>query len=303
MTPLARRTAAVVVVYRADSHPGAVIDEARRQVGLTIVVDNSELGHPALDAEEGCRGFEQIHNRNRGGLAGAYNAAIDHLERRREAFDQIVFLDEDSDPSGLGTLLADPRAEALLQRPDTAAIAPAYVDRATGLRGRHIELGRWRLRHLPRVFEGVRRVAFVINSMSVWRLEALRRLGRFDEGLAIDHVDTEICLRARQAGLAVYVHGSHEFAHSIGERRRFTLFGREMQAGGHSPRRRWLIGRNTAWLARHQLWREPAFAWLCIARLAYETAGIVLAEDHRPAKLAALWRGALAGLIRRPGGL
>ena len=144
------------------------------------------------------------------------------------------------------------------------------------MRGRYIELGRWRLRHLPRVFHGVRRVAFVINSMSVWRLAALRHLGPFDEGLAIDHVDTEMCLRARQAGLGVYVHGDHEFAHSIGERRRFTLFGSEMQAGGHPPQRRWLIGRNSAWLARRQFLREPAFAWLCLARLAYETVGIVL---------------------------
>ena len=98
-----------------------------------------------------------------------------------------------------------------------------------------------RIFDLPRQFDGPKRVAFVINSMSVWRVEALRRIGPFNEGLAIDHVDTEYCLRARELTLAVYVHGGHEFAHSIGQRRRFRFLGRDMQAGGHSAARRYLI--------------------------------------------------------------
>jgi rhamnosyltransferase len=187
----------------------------------------------------------------------------------------------------------------LLQDAGTAAVAPAYRDRATGLRGKHLRLDRWRLRYLPREFGGIEPVSFVINSMSVWRTAALRRIGSFDEGLRIDHVDTDYCLRARAAGLGIFVAGGHEFLHAIGERRRFRLFGREMQAGGHAPPRRFLIGRNTVWLMRRWLWREPAFAFLCFTRLGYEVAGILLAEDRKPAKLWALLRGAGIGLLSR----
>jgi len=49
-------------------------------------------------------------------------------------------------------------------------------------------------------------------------------------------------------------------------------------------------------LARRHGRRWPAFAVLCAARLAYETLGVVVAEDDRAAKLRALAAGALAGL-------
>jgi rhamnosyltransferase len=294
---LARYTAAVLVVYHPDSDPAAVLAKLRGSVALTVVADNSERGHLGLSQAATSPTCIRLHTRNEGGLAGAYNRAIEHLAAEHPRITHVVFLDEDSDVSGLGRLLAETPVIELLNRPDTAAVAPAYVDRATGLRGKYIELRRWRLRYLPRVFQGLRQVAFVINSMSVWRMDALRRIGPFNEGLEVDHVDTEYCLRARQAGLRVHVHGSHEFLHSIGARRRFTVFGREMQAGGHAPSRRYLIGRNTAWLCRRYVWHEPAFAFLCLSRLAYEALGIGLAEDRRLAKLWALLRGSLVGIF------
>ena len=293
------RTAAIAVVYRADAEPLALWSQVRSQVAQLILVDNSVHGRPDLAKQAAESGLTILHNHNRGGLAGAYNRALERLAQTHPQLDQVVLLDDDSDTAVLHKLLTDPLVMARLARPDTAAIAPAYVDRATGLRGRYIELGRFKLHFLPRVFTGPREVAFIINSMSVWRVDALRRIGAFHEGLAIDHVDTEYCLRARGAGLKLVVFGDHEFAHSIGQRRSFTLFGKQMQAGGHSAQRRYLIGRNTAWLARRYLWREPAFAWLCLSRLAYECVGIVMAESSRAAKLWAVLSGSFVGLFSR----
>jgi hypothetical protein len=102
-------------------------------------------------------------------------------------------------------------------------VAPAYRDRATGLRGKYIEL-----RSLPaelpvapvlRPASGGLRDQFDVGLA----MAALERIGRFNETLAIDHVDTEYCLRARACGLSIWVHGGHEFAHAIGERRRFRF--------------------------------------------------------------------------------
>jgi rhamnosyltransferase len=297
-TPPDLRTAVVVVVYRPQHPLQPMLEPLCRSVATVLVVDNSEAGNPALHAAAQAAGAHVITNANRGALAGAYNAALAFLHGPHgHGVERVVFLDDDSDPSALQTFLGDPDVARRLSDPHTAAVAPAYRDRATGLRGKYIELGRFRLRYLPRQFHGLRQVAFVINSMSVWRRAALERIGRFHEGLAIDHVDTEYCLRARRAGLALWVHGDHEFAHAIGQRRRFRFLGREMQAGGHGPRRRYLIGRNTAWLARTWVLREPAFAFLCLTRLAYEVVGIAVAEDDAGAKLAALLRGALRGLF------
>ncbi len=298
MNPLAATTAAVVVVYRLAAPVAPLVTQLQAAVGRVVVVDNSPYGHSSLPALANAT-VTVLHHRNVGALAGAYNAALAYLKANAPAMRHVLFVDEDSDASGLAAFLADARTQALLAQPDTAALAPAYRDRATGLRGKFIDLRRWRFRYLPREFGDVRAVAFVINSMSVWRLDALERIGRFDERLALDHVDTDACLRTRAAGLRVYVHGGHEFVHAIGQRRRFHLFGREMQAGGHPPPRRRLIGRNTVWLARRWAWREPAFAFLCLTRLAYEAVGIVLAEDDKAAKLGALVGGALGGLVAR----
>lgn len=243
---------------------------------------------------------QALWNGNRGGLAGAYNMALGVLPTDADGGpDKVVFLDQDSDVAALAPLLNDPEVRALFDRPDVAAVAPAYRERATGLRGRYIQLHRWSLMHMPREFSGARQVAFLINSMSVWQRRALQRIGPFNEALAVDHVDTEYCLRARAAALGLWVQGSVEFAHAIGVRRSYRLLGRVLQAGGHPPQRRWMIARNTVWLARRWCWREPAFAGLCLMRLGYEATGVLLAEDRKAAKLWGLFRGLCAGLVMR----
>ena len=296
MTGLRGTTAAVLVVYR-HLHPlTAALARLRDAVGTVVVVDNHESGLPALHAEAAAAGADLLRHGNEGLLAGAYNHAVDWLRRERPQVRQVLFVDEDSDAAGVAAFLDDPGTAEVLARPGTAAVSAAYRDRATGLRARYLQLTRWGPRYLPREFGGLRPVAFVINSMSLWRLDALARLGPYDTALGLDHIDTDACLRARRQGLAVYVHGDHEFLHAIGERTRFTLLGIEMQAGGHGAARRRDMARNTAWLLRRELWREPGFAMLCLSRLAYEAVGILAVETAKLRKLAALARGVLAGL-------
>jgi len=292
---------AVVVVYRQQNEVETMLRQLVQWLPQVIVVDNGLQAHAALQNLCSRFGARYLHHANAGGLAGAYNLALVRLGTLRAPAQTVLLLDEDSDVGTLPAFLADPETSRILALPDTAAISPAYRDRATGLRGRYMRLRRFQLGFNPREFAGVRDVAFVINSMSVWRSEALQRIGPFNEDLAIDHVDTEYCLRARNCGLHVYVHGSHEFPHAIGERRCYRFLGLDVQSGGHAPARRYLIGRNTLWLARQWLWREPAFAALCLLRLSYEAIGIVAVEDRASVKLWALLRGAASGLVVRLG--
>ncbi|MCC6813493.1 MAG: hypothetical protein IT498_05555 [Rubrivivax sp.] len=290
--------AAVLVVHGLVRDLRPELERLAQVVGRIVLVDNNEHACTELQPlQHSPLPLTLLQGGNVGGLAGAYNRALQSLNAGPVPPREVVFIDQDSDSAVLARFLADAQVQALLARNDVAAVAPAYRDRATGLRARYIELGRWRAQHMQREFEGARPVAFIINSMSVWRCAALEQLGPFDETLAIDHVDTEHCLRARRQGLGIWVHGSHEFAHAIGQRRRYRLFGRDLQATGHGPARRLLIARNTLLLARRWGWREPGFAWLCLGRLAYEAVGILVAEPQAATKLAALLRGALAGLF------
>ena len=146
---------AAVLVARGpapDLEPSVV--GLRQAVGRVVVVDNNDVEptRPLSTTAD-----QVIWNGNRGGLAGAYNRALASLRPgTSDGPDLVVFVDQDSDVSALARLLDDPEAAALLLRGDVAAVSPAYRDRATGLRGRYIELQRWSLRHLPRQFAGPR---------------------------------------------------------------------------------------------------------------------------------------------------
>lgn len=293
------RTAAIMVVYQPGFGVERTLSHLRSIVDCVVLVDNSEIEHPGLRSAAEELQCTYLHGANVGALAGAYNAAISWVRDHHPDTAEVVFLDQDSDPADLAAFLHSSDTRTALRSVCTAAVSPAYRDRATGLRGRYIWLRRYKAGFNPREFSGMRQVAFLINSMSVWRMAAIAQIGPFNLALAVDHVDTEYCLRARHLGLHLFVNGSFEFAHSIGQRVKYRFFGMEVQAGGHAARRRFMIGRNTAWLAKRWLMREPAFAALCVARLGYEAVGIVIAEKQAGPKLWALVRGVATGLFLR----
>lgn len=291
--------AATVVLFASEADPHAAIEALCAICGAVVLVDNSPAAHPAVNRWIGHPKVHVVRHGNVGGLAGGYNAAISALDRLGNHTTHVVFVDEDSDVAVLRNFLSRPGVSSLLDESDTAAVAPSHRDRATGMRARHIRLRRWHLTFLPREVHGIQRVTFIINSMSVWRREALRVIGPFDERLGVDHVDTDYCLRATRAGLFVYLDGDVEFAHSIGARRAYKAMGVAMQAGGHSAARRRSIGRSTTMLLFRYGFRFPAFAALCVSRLVYETLGIAVAENLKLTKIAALWCGVLDALRGR----
>lgn len=295
------RIAAVLVVYHPEAAPGPAAISLLAQVEHVIVVDNTAAGHPAMHSLPVDERLHRLHHRNVGGLAGAYNAALARLFACDPTLTHVVFVDEDSDTSVLRQFLSHSDVRRVLDDANTGAVAPAHRDRRTGLRARHMRLTRFSIRYLPREFAGMERVTFLINSMAAWRLDALRRLGPFDEFLAVDHVDTEMCLRAQAAGLRQYVFGGCEFPHSIGERTSYRFLGATLQSGGHGAGRRFMIGRNTACLARRYAFRLPAFSLLCLLRIGYEALGILMVEADRAAKLRSLMSGVWGGVRTKTG--
>lgn len=290
--------AAVIVAFDPARDPAGFVAQIRGLVARIVIVDNWPDGHPRLPVDMlAGAGVEVIANRNVGGLAGAYNTAIAHLEKTRPATTHVLYLDDDTDAASLAAFLSSPTTQVCAEDTGVAAVAPAYVDRATGMRGAHMQLCRFRLRVLPRELARATEVAFLINSMSLWRLDAVRRIGSYSTCFGIDHVDTDFCLRAAVHGYKLVLNPEVGFLHSIGERRKFRLLGFTLQAGGHGASRRRLIARNTVILAKHYAFRWPAFAVLCVLRLGYEMTGIVLAEPQRMAKLKGMLLGIWSGLL------
>lgn len=262
-------------------------------VDQVIVVDNAPVGTARLT------GYPNIiDNANAGGLAGAYNRAIRRIQEQSPDTTHVLFLDDDTDTSSLQAFLADQVTRQTALDARFAAVAPAYVDARTGLRGMHAQLDRFRLRMVDRMVEDPTPVTFIINSMSLWRIETFAKIGWYSEALAVDHIDTEYCLRVKEAGLLILLNPRVEYRHTIGERRAYRFLGRQMQAGGHSPSRRRMIGRNTIALGRRFAFRYPAFAVLSLSRVVYEAVGILAVEPDKRRKLLGLARGGFEGIWR-----
>lgn len=292
------KIAAILVLFDPSRDPRVAISSLIDVIDTVIIVDNCVDHHPALLEPLGSR-VVLLRNNNVGGLAGAYNCAIDWIERCEKSVSHILFVDDDTDLDALRMFLASSATIVAANQSDVAAVAPIYRDRRTGLRGSHIQLERFFLRFLPREQSVPIDVTFVINSMSLWKREVVSRLGRHSTSLAVDHIDTEYAMRAKRAGYRIVLNASIEFLHEIGQRRTYRLLGRVLQAGGHSPRRRYLIGRNTMAVARTYGVAYPAFFVLCLQRLAYEAVGILVAEDRKSAKLVSLLAGSISGIFVR----
>lgn len=289
----------VLVAFDLLRNPIDIAESVSSVLDHLIIVDNAPGGHPFLTkGGDGIR-YRILANGNVDGLAGAYNRAIDCIRNDHPNATHILFIDDDTDTSSVAAFLDSEITRQYCTRCDVAAVAPAYVDRETGLRGAHIQLSRFRYRHLPRNLAVPTEVAFLINSLSLWSVGAISRIGGYNVRLKIDHIDTDYCLRAARAGYSLILNSQVSFLHSIGKRRTFRLFGMTMQAGGHSPARRAMIACNTVMLAKHFGVRMPAFAALCAMRLVYECVGILMAENAKLAKLRAVIVGSLTGIFSR----
>lgn len=292
----------MVVAYAHAGQLASRLAGLPASVARVVVVDNTPDGQVSihdLEASRGGDGMYVIRNRNQGGLAGAYNRALGLMAAWDVAPEHVLFLDDDTDVDALAGFLASPETCAATLESTVAAVAPQYVDPVTGMPGAPIRLGRWTWRPLPRDLTQPTEVSFLINSMSLWKYQALQQIGAYREALGVDHVDTDYCLRAQALGYRLVLNPAVRFMHPIGARRSYRFFGKTFQAGGHDPRRRHSIARNTVMLARQHGARWPAFALLCLARLGYEALGIIVAEQDKLAKLGALFSGGLTGLFGR----
>mgnify|MGYP000461361774 CR=1 FL=1 len=289
------RVAAIIVVFNPSEDLCHNINQLAKSVSRLIVVDNTLDGSLNLPID----GFDLIRNYNRACLAGAYNVAIDFLNSNATDIQYVIFVDDDTNCSTVGALLTSDRTIYTLNEPATAAVSPQYIDKNTGVYGGYILLSRFKIKYLDRPMRTLSEVSFLINSLSIWKLDVLNSLGKYDESLMIDHIDTDMSLRAKLNGFKLYVNPEVEYIHEIGNRKKYRFLLWQLQSGGHSPERRYLIAKNTMILARRNFFKFPSFVVLCVKRVVYEALGVICVEDSKYSKLRSLVRGFLSGLFAR----
>jgi rhamnosyltransferase len=290
---------ALIILFHPSEAQLARAVAMRSACDRLLVVDNS----PSPDARAammlGEAGVALLHHGNRNGIAGAFNCGLSALFD--SDVDAVALFDQDSEAP--------------------AAYFPVMRDRCASMSGRAFLAG-------PRIFDendqrflpelatsgltverlpihadaALQRCAFLISSGCVISREAFARLGRFDEPLFIDHVDTEYCLRALLRNVPVYVVPSLVLLHRIGSRRRHKLGSLELTTMNHPSFRRYYSARNAMQLALQYGLRLPVAIVPNVLTL-WQIVQIALLEKDKLAKLHAIALGLFDGFFGRMGPL
>lgn len=276
--------AAVVPTFRPDGADllSVVAGLMRESIPCLVVDDASPCTFDRALASVAAEGVEVVrHQRNRG-IARSLNEGLRFAARLGAEW--LLTVDQDSSlPPGHAAALMEAvgMAEGVLGEGQVGAVAAGMISDASGALG------------YPTVMhEGLPFTEEVIQTGTLWRVEALCAAGGFDERLGIDAVDAAACLALRSTGRLILLVPDRSLGHRLGNAAQITILGRAVVSSGHSPERRETIIRNRLRLFPAEFRQSPRHAIRTLRRTAVATALAVSIEDDRWAKA----RGALRGL-------
>lgn len=267
---------------------------ARALCANVVVVDNSRQADQDLHERLRDEGTVVLFNRNRGGLAGAYNrGAAVLLARNCDVFfllDQDTHIDasfftrmmEAADAMGSEEFLIGPKIfEVNLKKcmavfpPEKRFPLPVRIDARTS---------------------GLIPTLCLISSGSAISAAAFRRLGTFREDYFIECVDVEYSLRACSRNLPVCINAAVTIRQTTGQiDRHGKLF-----TTNHAAWRRYYGTRNAIHCLR--LYRARwSVHWLLAPLVLYWALCIALFDAGKGRKLAAMACGVFDGLLSRLG--
>jgi len=288
----------IVVTYHPDATVADNVAAMVRECGQVIVVDNgstpSELAPIAV-----LQGVEVMALAGNEGLAAALNRGAGRA--MQHGYGWMVAFDQDSRPeAGLVAALWT-RHEHL---PAAAVIGPTIVEHGAE-RGSYRWVGkntRWpflfrrsRAEHVPD------EVTLVVTSGSLIELALWKNTGCFDEGLFIDYIDIDYCLRVIRAGRTVAVAGDATLRHRLGARQERVLLGHDFRPMNHAPFRHYYMARNRLAVWRRHALAVPHWAMFDFCFAWYNLARVLLFEGQRWAKLKAILRGTWHGVLGKTG--
>jgi rhamnosyltransferase len=277
----------VVVAFHPDSCLPARLEAVAGQVRKVLVIDNTPS--PAWTVKSACGHIANLEwqaMQANVGVASALNIGI--AAARSGGFTHLLALDQDSLlPEGaVQQLLA-----TLLSQREIAVVGPIYHG-STG----HRSWIPWRrgiflIPYSPPPATGLYDSFFAITSGSMLDVRAAERIGPFDDGLFIDSVDQEFCLRAWRSGYRVVINSAVDMVHELGARSEGGILGLRTVAPNHSALRRYYIARNRVLLYKRHGLTFPQYVLYDLMAAILEIALVILVERDRGAKIRMMWTG------------
>ncbi|WMY75885.1 rhamnosyltransferase [Buttiauxella selenatireducens] len=233
---------AIIVTYNPSvEHVIGLASNLREQNSDVLIVDNSPSINELLANHNV---FNYIWLGGNKGIAAAQNVGIKKC--LDEHYEYLIFFDQDSKISShFISSLSNPMIDNQYQ-----VCAPVFFDETRGFEyaitdirknGKRVKLYS---KNSTEPFTS----SVVISSGTLVRKDVFNTVGLMDEGLFIDYVDTEWCLRCFDKGILVYIIPQAKMLHSIGDRS-FDIFGFCVPV--HSAVRRYYRVRNSIHLLKY----------------------------------------------------
>lgn len=252
----AKTTMAIVVSYHPDAERLVEgLQAILPQVEAVVVVDNGSRAH-VLDVIESFDRVTVLRLEGNFGIAHAQNVGIAWAKMQQAGF--VLLLDQDS-VAGEGMVDRLRQAHALLDESgiQVGAVGPSQVD---GFGADLPTFTRFRCARYMQVKAPPETSSIdcdmLIASGTLIAIAVLDRVGTMNEGLFIDKVDTEWCLRARRAGLHIFGVPGAQLFHRLGESVLTVSWWRGKRLPVHKPFRYYYMVRNSLLLQR-----MPGMRW------------------------------------------
>lgn len=277
-----RRVGAVVVSYNGGPRLLETIGALREQTERVFVVDNGsgEDSQTVLSQSEG-GGVRVLRNAVNCGVARALNQGVSAAIE--EGCEWVLTMDQDSvaRPGMVAEMLECERevSENLL----VGALTPRVADsRMANVASAH-RGPRWETRRSA------------ITSGNLVRASVYSDIGGYDEGLFIDSVDFDFCLRLRRRGYSIVRCNEAVLSHALGSLRERKVLGRPYRYVAHPPARQYYMLRNHVVITRRYGARFPLFCARKQVAMAANVLRTILFEPSRRENLKAMMKGLYDG--------
>lgn len=206
-----------------------------------VIVDNSD-GVNRAKIFDGIATYYPLFVNS--GIAGALNIGIDDLINKKIKY--AMLLDQDSVPD---TKMVDDLLSLMHIHENNRCclVAPAYYDKSMGRIAPFMRIEGNKIVKYSSSNDGICYVDFAITSGSLLSLNHYQHIGKMDEKLFIDLVDTEWCLRARNLGYSIIGSCEAVMEHEIGGKA-ISVLGKKVP--NHSPIRHYYYFRNSIFLMK-----------------------------------------------------
>ena len=285
---------AVIVTYHPDTGLAERVQAIAAQVGGVVIVDNGS----EAEVQAWLRGlslpcaYQGICNTDNRGIATALNQGIAWAQAQGYAW--ALTFDQDSSVLEHFTSQLVQVYDTYPNKETLALLGANYTHRGQPLSGypaSDLIYGSG---------NGWHEVVMAITSGSLMSLDAYARIGPFFDVLFIDHVDTEYCLRARAQGFHILVTDAPLMEHTVGQLTPRSFLGRQVWTFNYSSMRWRYRTRNHIYLLRRYLRQEPRWLGRTLNDLFRGWLKLLLFEEDKAGKIAAVARGIRDGLRLRP---